>query len=106
MLIWVCSHFSAPKYAEGNIGKGEGAHLSENKDVKSECKKFGKNFKFFFIIHAATSDGSMLSLNRTSGGHCSDTASGISMRMLIYICHNKTGLNVFMNNKRSRESVK
>ena len=43
MLIWVCSHFSAPKYAEGNIGKGEGAHLSENKDVKSECKKFGKN---------------------------------------------------------------
>ena len=39
MLIWVCSHFSA----QCNIGKGEGAHLSENKDVKSECKKFGKN---------------------------------------------------------------
>ena len=43
MLIWVCSHFSAPKYAERNIGKGEGAHLSEKNDVKSECKKFGKN---------------------------------------------------------------
>ena len=60
-----------------------------------------ESLPFFFMIHAATSDGSMLSLNRTSGGHCSDTASGISMRMLIYICHNKTGLNVFMNNKRS-----
>ena len=43
MLIWVCSHFSALKYARLNIGKGEGAHLSENKGVKSECKKFGKN---------------------------------------------------------------
>ena len=43
MLIWVCSHFSAPKYARLNIGKGEGAHLSENKGVKSECKKFGNN---------------------------------------------------------------
>ena len=43
MLIWVCSHFSAPKYAGLNIGKGGRAHLSENKGVKSECKKFGKN---------------------------------------------------------------
>ena len=43
MLIWVCSHFSAPKYARLNIGKGDRAHLSENKGVKSECKKFGKN---------------------------------------------------------------
>ena len=43
MLIWVYSHFSAPKYAQLNIGKGEGAHLSENKGVKSECKTFGKN---------------------------------------------------------------
>ena len=24
MLIWVCSHFSAPKYARNNIGEGEG----------------------------------------------------------------------------------
>ena len=24
MLIWVCSHFSAPKYARLNIGEGEG----------------------------------------------------------------------------------
>ena len=45
MLIWVCSHFSAPKYARLNIGKGEGTHLSENKGVKSECKKFGKNLR-------------------------------------------------------------
>ena len=116
MLIWVCSHFSAPKYARLNIGKGErhiwvrrkvwsvnvrnlekiqdrcscfndlwwvlqsssqilkhlcdfslpnvdlglqsfqcfkirsaqhwgkrAAHLSENKGVKRECKKFGEN---------------------------------------------------------------
>ena len=43
MLIWICSHFSAPKYARLNIGKGEGDHLSENKGVKSECKKLGKN---------------------------------------------------------------
>ena len=43
MLIWVCSHFSAPKYARVNIGKGEAAHLSENKGAKSDCKKFGKN---------------------------------------------------------------
>ena len=43
MLIWVCSQFRAPKYARLNIGKEEGAHLSENKGVKSECKKFGKN---------------------------------------------------------------
>ena len=38
MLIWVCSHFSAPKYARLNIGD-----LSENKGVKRECKKFGEN---------------------------------------------------------------
>ena len=37
-LIWVCSHFSAPKYARLNIGD-----LSENKGVKRECKKFGEN---------------------------------------------------------------
>ena len=43
MLIWVCSHFSAPEYAQLNIGEGEGAHLSENKGEKSEWKKFGKN---------------------------------------------------------------
>ena len=43
MLVWVCSQFSAPKYARFNIGKEEGAHLSENKGVKSECEKFGKN---------------------------------------------------------------
>ena len=41
MLIWVCSHFSAPKYARLNIGEGEEAHLSENESVKSECEKFG-----------------------------------------------------------------
>ena len=33
----------APKYTWLNIGEGEGAHLSENKGVKSECKKFGGN---------------------------------------------------------------
>ena len=38
MLIWVCSHFSAPKYARLNIGD-----LSKNKGVKGECKKFGEN---------------------------------------------------------------
>ena len=43
MLISVYSHFSAPKYARLNIGQEEGAHLSENKGVKSECKKVGKN---------------------------------------------------------------
>ena len=45
MLISVYSHFSAPKYARArlNIGQEEGAHLSENKGVKSECKKVGKN---------------------------------------------------------------
>ena len=42
-LIWVCTHFSAPKYARLNIGEGEGAHLSENKGVKSECMKFREN---------------------------------------------------------------
>ena len=35
--------FQCSKYARLNIGKGEGAHLSENKGVKSECKKTGKN---------------------------------------------------------------
>lgn len=53
----------------------------------SSQMSFPPGTKHYFI---ATSDGSMLSLNKTSGGHCSDTASGISMRMLIYICHNKT----------------
>ena len=36
---------SAPKYMWLNIGEGEGAHLSENKGVKSECKKFGENLR-------------------------------------------------------------
>ena len=43
MLIWVSSHFSASKYARLNIGGKRAAHLSENKGVKRECKKFGEN---------------------------------------------------------------
>ena len=30
MLIWVCSHFNAPKYARSQHWGGRGAHLSEN----------------------------------------------------------------------------
>ena len=43
MLIWVCSHFSAPKIRSAQHWGRRVAHLSENKSVKSECKKFGEN---------------------------------------------------------------
>ena len=43
MLLWVLQSFQCTKYARLNIGKGEGAYLSENQGVKSECKKLGKN---------------------------------------------------------------
>lgn len=44
------------------------------------------------LSHLATSDGTKDSLNSTSGGHCDDEANGVSMKMIIYVCINETGL--------------
>ena len=43
MLIWVCSHLSAPKYAWLNIGEGEEHIWVRTISVKGEYKKLGEN---------------------------------------------------------------
>ena len=50
----------------------------------------------------ATSDGTKDSLNNTSGGHCDDVANDISMKMMIYVCSNKTGMSVIGKQDASR----
>ena len=43
MLIWVLQSFQWSKIPVAQHWGRKGAYLSENKGVKSECKKFGKN---------------------------------------------------------------
>ena len=62
----MCSHFSAPKYARLNIGVGEAAHLSENKGVKSECKKFGENSRQVAPVSAICDEYCWLKANDES----------------------------------------
>lgn len=48
----------------------------------------------YFFSFPATSDGTKDSLNSTSGGHCDDVTNGVSMKMLIYVCANETGIHI------------
>ena len=45
MLIWILQQFQCSKIRVAKHWGRRGAHLSENKGEKSECKKFSKKFK-------------------------------------------------------------
>jgi len=47
-----------------------------------------------YLFFPATSNGRRDSLNNTSGGHCDDITNGVSMKMMIYVCANETGIHI------------